>query len=168
MPALIVVRLPLPLGIAEPFALALAALGTFIFPAVLLTSATSGTVLNLRPDRPWRMIGILGVRYFLLVAVFIATLMVYLVGMIGVSRLAIKGFPRFLTDWPQNYLLLIAGIYLVHYFCWTLGLIWRGWHKEFPWVLQYYHAPPPVLPSGPPGVTAGPGADRSYTDYRPG
>jgi hypothetical protein len=170
-PMFIAMQLPMPTWLALRFALALGGVGTFLFPAVLLTATTSGAVVNLRPDRPWRMIGILGVRYFLVVGLFMATVGVYSIGLLGVMRFTIAGYPRFLFRWPVNYVLLISGIFMAHYFCWILGLMWRGWHKEFPWVLQYYHRPPPVLPSGPPvkrAVTAPSGADRSYTDYRPG
>jgi hypothetical protein len=169
LPALIALDI-VPGGLGKRIALALAAVGTFLFPATLLTSTTSGALSNLRPDRPWRMIGILGPRYFLIVGLFVGGMIIYATGLVGALGLAVKGLPVWLFKPPTNYLLLIAGIFLSHYFCWTLGLIWRGWHRDFPWVLQFHdRAPPPVLPTGPPRkATAGSGADRSYTDYRRG
>jgi hypothetical protein len=168
LPALIAMNLHLAHGLSTRIALGLAAVGTFLFPATFLTSATSGTVANLRPDRPWRVIGVLGIRYFFIVGLFVVTVVVYAVGLMGVLRIGLPAPLAFLSAFPVNYLILIAGIFLSHYFCWILGLVWRGWHKDFPWVLQYYHARPPVLPSGPPKITAGSGAGRSYTDYRRG
>ena len=29
-----------------------------------------------------------------------------------------------------------AGVYLMHYFMWYLGLMYRSHHDQFPWVLQ--------------------------------
>ena len=33
---------------------------------------------------------------------------------------------------------LLGGIYLMHYFCWYLGILYKAHHAEFPWVLQRY------------------------------
>ncbi|MGA3066536.1 MAG: hypothetical protein ABSF29_06785 [Tepidisphaeraceae bacterium] len=149
-------RLPIAPAPRWRIALGLAALGTFLLPATLLTSTTSGTFLNLRPDRPWRMIGIIGMRYFLVVGILAAAVVVYAAGLLMTVGNAVFLFAstsrtpkifRAILAYPT----LIAGIFLLHYFCWTLGLVYRGWHREFPWVLQFHQRrPPPVLPSGPP------------------
>jgi TctA family transporter len=38
--------------------------------------------------------------------------------------------------WSASYGSLIMGIFLMHYFCWVLGLLYRQKHEQFPWVLQ--------------------------------
>jgi hypothetical protein len=173
-PPIAIVLSPIPPSARLRIALGLAALGIFLFPAVVLTSTTSGTILNLRPDRPWRMIGVLGARYFLLVALFVGSVFVYGLGLLATLGNTIAVFnlmkrTALIYHAIVAYPLLIAGIFLMHYFCWTLGLVYRAWHNEFPWVLQYYHATPPLLPSAPPPkVTADSPVHRSYTDYRRG
>jgi hypothetical protein len=40
--------------------------------------------------------------------------------------------PKAVFAWP----LLVGGIYLMHAFCWYLGLAYRKYHEKFPWVFQ--------------------------------
>lgn len=125
----------------------LAAIGTFLFPAVLLTLATSGTSLNLRPDRVLGVIVGCGASYFFAVVLWIVAGGTYLWGWAG-SRLAImvlvhhRDVPWFLTSWPIVLSMLTVGIFLMHYFAFCLGLLYRMHYARFPWVLQR-HVPTP-------------------------
>ena len=51
-------------------------------------------------------------------------------------------------NWHNNPILvfpaLVIGVYMMHYFCWYLGLIYRDYHEVFPWVLQR-HIPTRLL-----------------------
>lgn len=133
----------------------LAAVGTFLFPAVLLTLATSGTSLNLRPDRVLGVIVGCGASYFFAVVLWIVAGGTYLWGWAG-SRLAILVFvhhrdvPWFLTSWPIVLSMLTAGIFLMHYFAFCLGLLYRMHYPKFPWVLQRHIRTPRPQDSIPP------------------
>jgi hypothetical protein len=124
--------------------LSLEVLGTFLFPAVFLTTATSGTVNNLRPDRIFGVITTIGWRYLIAVALWFVGSAVYWIS----SYVAIVYFASLM----QTFLFfrqaklgiglalggLFVGIYIMHVFCWILGLFYRHHHAEFPWVLQRF------------------------------
>jgi hypothetical protein len=66
------------------------------------------------------------------------------------------------------YSLLIIGIYLMHYFCWLLGLEWRRRHADFGWVLQEHRRKPPVIPAMmPQGPAEKPAGDAHRVAARP-
>lgn len=149
-------HLPGALGVATGWALA--GLGTVAFPAVLLTLATSGTVLNLRPDRVLAVISATGARYVVSVFLWAASLVLYGGSWVGtllfIQRIAttsgvsgtVQGVSGtappaptpapFFSHGGVLYPILMAGIIVVHYFCWHLGLIYRDKHDGYPWVLQ--------------------------------
>src|SRR5947199_948029 len=58
-------------------------IGTFFFPAIFLTLATSGTSINLRPDRVWGVIRQCGPSYLAVVVLFALTLITYGWGIFG-------------------------------------------------------------------------------------
>ena len=33
---------------------------------------------------------------------------------------------------------LILAVYLMHLFCWRVGLLYRAHHEDFPWAFQYH------------------------------
>lgn len=131
----------LPMATAMALWIALAAVGTFFFPAVLLTLTTSGTSLNLRPDRLMGVIVACGSSYFFAVAMWIVAAGTYLWGWAG-TRLALMmlihafPIPPLLTNWPVVLSMLAVGIFLMHYFCFCMGLLYRAHYDRFPWVLQ--------------------------------
>lgn len=162
IPVLLLSTLHLPYRIIIPISLSLAAIGTLMFPAVLLTAATSGSLHNLRPDRPWKVIGAIGLPYVLLVILYIASVVIYFLGFVSVlANMAdhLRGVtPHILLyrTWVA-YPILILGVLMAHYFCWMLGLAYRAYYARFPWVLQVHHHAPPVLPglrATPPNQTA--------------
>ncbi|MBC8107070.1 MAG: hypothetical protein H7Z14_10810 [Anaerolineae bacterium] len=126
----------------------LAMVGSFFFPAVLLTMATSGTILNMRPDRLMGVIRIIGPSYILLFSLMFTALAAYTIGLWRFHADAIllfvwastaNQFRATLPWWFQPWLTypaLLAGVYLMHYFCWSLGAVYRLRHEQFPWVLQ--------------------------------
>lgn len=118
-------------------------LGSILFPAVWLTLQTSGAALtNLRPDRVLGLIRATGPgRYALLVLFWIVAMNVYAAGVYGLDFAATVGLliwkgrvSKFY--WAAAILLLMLGIYLMHAFCWQLGLLYRAKHHAFPWALQ--------------------------------
>jgi len=127
-----------PLVLAD---LALLLLGSFFFPAVLLTAVTSGTLLNLWPPRVLAVISCIGLRYLLHVVFFMAAALVYLLGVAGTCVglafwLLVGGqLPIYLRGFV-GYPMLALGIYLMHAFCWIMGWVYQRHHVEFPWVLQ--------------------------------
>jgi hypothetical protein len=121
------------------------AFGTIVFPAVLLTATTSGTVLNLRPDRVLAVVRWLGWRYPVAVVWWALAISTYLLGVAGTigtvfSLLSpgLSGAWAVLLHYAVSFPVLLTGIYLMHGFCWFLGLQYRRHHHEFPWVLQRY------------------------------
>jgi hypothetical protein len=131
---------------------ALAAVGTFFFPAVLLTLATSGTSLNLRPDRVMGVIVGCGPSYFFAVVLWVISAGIYMWGWTG-TRVAIvimfhpRIVPWLLTSWPVVLSMLTAGVFLMHYYCFCMGLLYRAHYHKFPWVLQR-HTPTRRLHDG--------------------
>jgi hypothetical protein len=120
-----------------------AILGTIIFPAVFLITTTSGSIHNLRPDRVWRTIGVIGVKYLFLLLMGIIAISVYSFGILTtavhslifleLSRQSVMVRFAFI-----GYLFLLAGIVLMHYWSWMLGLIYRQKQPLFPWVFQQH------------------------------
>ncbi|MGD0390211.1 MAG: hypothetical protein ABSC42_14790 [Tepidisphaeraceae bacterium] len=157
-----------------PISLALDSLGLVFFPAVVLTIVTSGSLLNLRPDRLLGTIAQIGPRYAYLVLLYAVAIAVYVFGVFAtlwhamfvykfvISPIALP--PSAPTTWFSSlgaaYEMLIVGIFLMHYFAWLLGLAYRTGHEKFPWVFHHrqriipgvnaprhakpVHSPPPI------------------------
>jgi hypothetical protein len=136
----------IPIDIRPIIMLTMAILGCIIFPAALLTSVTSGTYLNLRPDRVIDIIRICGWKYVLAVVIFAAICVVYPLGQAAIFDRAISIFSPSGSGkpylWFGAYGLLVAGVVMMHYFCWLLGLLYRGHHDEFPWLFQRHNLNP--------------------------
>jgi hypothetical protein len=144
-------------------ALIFAGFGMVLFPAVVLTTTTSGTVLNLRPDRVLGVMRRLGGSYITAVLFWCVAAGVYVLGFFGTNVTLIQAFEKSPPKWMEiafhpaiTYPLLLAGIYLMHAFCWYMGLQYRWHHAELPWVLQRYSSrrddhgnrlPPPPAPA---------------------
>lgn len=116
-------------------------LGSLLMPAMLLTVCTSGTAANLRPDRVLGVITTIGWRYVLLAATWLIGGAVYLVGQLAaLAGLAMSLSPasssHLLTRVYVAYPLLLVGLWLIHAFCWLIGLEYRRFHSVFPWVMQ--------------------------------
>ena len=117
-----------------------AGLGTFAFPAVVLTLIGSGTALNLRPDRVMKVIARCGAAYFYTTVVWIVAAAAYLWGFIG-SSVAVAGSmnstaSHWYLKWRLVVPMLIVGVVLMHYFCYCVAVLYRMHHDAFPWVLQ--------------------------------
>ena len=119
-----------------------AVVGTVMGPAVLLTTNTSGSAFNLRPDRLLHVVRICGWHYIVVTLLWAIAWPVYFHGWFGFCAMMIDTFSLSLhrIDWPGGWLLvlpsLVIGIYLMHWFCWYLGLLYRAHHQQFPWVFQ--------------------------------
>jgi hypothetical protein len=130
--------------------------GSLVAPAILLTTNTSGSFNNLRPDRVLGVIARCGVHYFIVVGLFLVTWPIYLYSVFAFCMVAIDtflgsasnierelsnmGMPDVLAAATVSWIFvvptLLVGIYLMHYFCWYLGVLYKAHHTEFPWVLQ--------------------------------
>lgn len=134
----------LPPAVRGAVVLALLAVGVFLLPAVLLTATTSGTLVNLRPDRLVGTIRTCGSGYAVAVVAAAVTVVVYSVGMVAADFAFVRilggaqGPMPVWAHWAIGYPVLSLGIYLAHFFCWYLGLLYREHHAKFPWVLQRY------------------------------
>jgi hypothetical protein len=127
---------------------AIAMVGAFFFPAVLLTLVTSGALENMRPDRVMGVIGAIGTPYILLVSVMFAALTCYFVGLwrmqfdcllLFIPGSSVPFFKQAVPWWFGSYFMypaFLGGIYLMHFACWSLGAMYRLHHDQFPWVMQ--------------------------------
>ena len=151
-PALIILRMnysaaitgsALPFPTAGRWLLIIYLLGSIFLPAVFLTICTSGTILNLRPDRVIRLIYQVGVRYLIFVAQWLLASNIYLLGAIllvawRTGSGSAGGYLSWLTKPYVTVSLLVAGIYLTFVFCWHLGLHYRQHWQSYPWIMQFH------------------------------
>ena len=120
---------------------------SFFFPAIFLITTTSGSIEHLRPDRIWGTISRSRGAYAMSVALWTIAGLGYtacLVMMFFLMEWAAFKFPPLKSPWKYiirwEYLLpmLMVTVYLMHLFCWQLGLIYREHHAMFPWAYQYH------------------------------
>lgn len=136
---------PFPFPHTRDLHLMLLLIGSFLFPAIILTICTSGNVLNLRPDRVLGTIRCIGLRYLAVALLWMLAITAAAVGQFAVlwNWVAILTFatnvPIPLIAQPFiAYPLLAAGVYLLHAFAWVLGLEYRRTHLYYPWILQQH------------------------------
>jgi hypothetical protein len=150
----------LPNHVVLPVCAGLAIAGSVLCPAALLIASTSGSYVNLRPDRMLGTALVCGIEYIASLVLFAGAAVFYVGGIWAVSWVAV-GFlvPQFKApDWMRWYLAygaLILGVYLMHLFCWHLGTLYRKHHMRFPWAYQRHSsdrpkAPPTGFPIGRP------------------
>ena len=114
-------------------------IGSFFFPAVVLTTITGSTMLNLRPDRVMGVILRCGGDYILAVGIYLIALHATMFYLIPADYSWID--PTLLTRLQKPVVsvpIVAVCVYLTHYFCWLLGLMYRTNHDKFPWILQRY------------------------------
>lgn len=133
---------------------ALVGVGTFAFPAILLTLQAGGTALNLRPDRVLKTISKCGAGYFYVTVIGILAFATYFWGFAGttaaMAMLMDRNNPvKWYVRWPVVAPMLAAGIVLMHYFCVCLGMLYRVHHAEFPWILQRHVSSKPRVVAPP-------------------
>ncbi len=107
-------------------------------PALLVTTTTSGTFLNLRPDRVLGVIRAGGPTYIWLCILGVAAVASYGFGFVGVGTWMGKGTgssPAW-THTSISFPLWTVGIFLMHLFCYQLGLYYREHHNSFNWAYQ--------------------------------
>ena len=119
-------------------ALAFAALGTLLYPAMALTVMTSGSLLNLRPDRLLGVMLASPLGYLVTVVLWVIAAPLTVLTIFGSKWL--RSIDPGLADalgHPLLFVPLIAvAIYTGHLFYAHLGRTWRSLHDRFPWVLQ--------------------------------
>lgn len=150
-------------------------LGIIAFPAVLITTLTSGAIQNLRPDRLLGVIARCGAEYVLCVILCIVACGLWAAGVLGTAASAVASTrppdpnAPLLQRWYVAWSVLVAGTYFMHLFCWHLGTVYRKHCLSFPWILQR-HEPsarakakgfPVQRPSPARGAQSGAGAKRA-------
>ena len=151
---------------------ALLVLGLVLMPAVLLTTNTSGTIVNLRPDRVLGLIRQCGGGYGVAFGLGVLAFLTYGFGLFAADFAFVRILSGMNTPLPAwvpvvGYPMLAMGIYFAHLFCWHLGLLYRENHAQFPWAYQR-HIPDPLAvarrgPRGPAGVPVKPARQRKNT-----
>lgn len=138
----------MPPGTRLAFAGTILVIGTIGFPAIFLTTSTSGTFLNLAPDKILRVVGALGVEYLWCVGLWVVSAGTYVFSIMATMfALATlldtpgSGSGSWYTSFPVilGYPALAIGITMMHGFCWYLGLLYRRHHDAFDWYLQQHH-----------------------------
>lgn len=136
-----------PEGMRLPAMWTLGVAGIIVLPALLITTLTSGTILNLRPDR---VLGVMRacrggyiaavIGSFLACPLYLWTLF----GLFLVSDATYRANPwlRHLDHPAITYCGMLLAVYFGHWLCWQLGMLYRRHHEQFPWVLQR-HIPTP-------------------------
>jgi hypothetical protein len=127
-----------------PMKLAVLAFGTIVFPAVFLTTTTSGSIVNLSPDRLLRVMSQTGIgAYTLCVVLWAVSLVSYTAGVLASFLTIYKLFfmPGTLPSWMNvpmwvGYPMLVLGMFVMHGFCWYLALQYRRHHEAFGWAFQ--------------------------------
>jgi hypothetical protein len=113
--------------------------GAVLFPAVLLTSLTGTTILNLTPGRVFGVIGVCGGKYLLTVAAAIVSVGLTVVFLLGPASLpALADIPGIYIANRSVFLMpgIVLAIYFSHLFTWHLGVLYREHHDAFPWLAQ--------------------------------
>jgi hypothetical protein len=140
---------------ANALVIAVLLAGTIAFPAVLLTLTTSGSVVNLSPDRLLRVMRELGGSYVLCVVLWVIGGASYVLGIVAsllslLTLFVAKSTMPWAPPLQLGYPLLLAGIFLMHGFCWYLGLQYRQHHESFGWAFQrHIRTKPPVQTATP-------------------
>jgi hypothetical protein len=142
--------------------------GSFFFPAVLLTTMTSGTPVNLTPGRVMGVIGHCGAAYVGTVGLYLAAIVTYGLAVVGslawlVQFLGVDLGMGILGSALFAHLTLIIAVYLMHLFCWRVGLLYRAHHEQFPWVFQFHVRTARGAPSPNPSKPAAAGAQVAGT-----
>ena len=117
------------------------ALGFFFFPAILLTVATSGTPVNLRPDRLAGVVRAAGADYIASFLLFLVALPTFAFVLGGVYIIPVELRQKYewlyhLNHPAVTYPTILLNVMLMHFACWHLGVIYRRHYGAFPWVLQ--------------------------------
>jgi hypothetical protein len=138
-PMLLLVNMPETLVVV--MAVPLFLLGSFFFPAVLVTLCTSGSLENMRPDRVLKVIAACGVSYFGALLAWLVGISIYLFGLYAFNFTFFKMFFKtqktsIVYTYGVSLPMLFLGIMAIHYFGWLVGLLYRNHHAQFPWVLQ--------------------------------
>jgi hypothetical protein len=140
-PVAVVPFLAFPKPTMHALVLFLTAGGAVVYPALLLTLMTSGSVHNLRPDRVLGVIRQGGWMYWGIVLLFVLS---QVANLLPISRV-LAGLAASLAPGAVNIpvvllmgaiLSWIVSLHLILWACFGLGLLYRRKHEAFPWVFQ--------------------------------
>jgi hypothetical protein len=145
LPAGICIAVHAGYGVLTTLALLLSLAGTGFLPGVLLTLTTSGSVMNLSPGRVLSTIRICGARYLSPLFSWVLALITFGAGlsfaMDDIFNATSGGvFGTKLSSSTLAYPLMAAGIIILHFCGFELGMLYRKHHRSFPWLLQR-HSP---------------------------
>jgi len=122
-----------------PIVLTFALVGAFLFPAIALTTVTGTTILNLRPDRVGSVIKQCGIAYPASVILFLLAAIpstYYIAGELLFRLVFVGPFFERINSPVLMLPLMMVSVYLLHFFCWHLGMMYRANHDQFPWLAQ--------------------------------
>jgi len=133
--------------IAVPVSSALALVGTFLFPAIMMTGAVGGISANLAPHRIWSVIIVCADGYKIAAAAWGLGFGLMALSVLGMFEMLVRLFriggmetvlPWWLPPGWLSFVLLYPGLYFSHYACWLMGILWRQHHEQFLWVAQKF------------------------------
>jgi len=126
----------------DALALGLLLLGSFVFPAALLTMTSSGSLPNARPDRLLSVIAAAGTRYLWLAVVSFIVVVTSMITIGGFGMIPVASLHDFYRlHIPPGWVaipIVLSQLYLAHYGAWQLGLLYRSKHAQFKWVNQLH------------------------------
>jgi hypothetical protein len=144
-PAIICFNLPIPAVLAIPLGLLFTGAGTYLFPGVILTLITSGTISNLRPDRLIGTITACGSSYFWTIASWMLAGGVYLWAFLRLIAPALGHAEPYLSMLPDAMTMVLAlpivhvlTVPFAHLFAWQTGMLYRRHYDSFPWIGQRF------------------------------
>lgn len=119
----------------------LALVGSVVLPSIILTASTSGSYVNLRPDRLMSVIWKCGPRYWLAVVFWVLATVMYIVtalGALGPLVGVLVGMPLGAAGLAALAVIACATIatFLGHLGSMELGFLYRRYHPSLPWAFQ--------------------------------
>ncbi len=118
-----------------PVLLALAAAGSLLVPAVMMGFVTTGAIATLSPFQIAKVIARCGPRYILPAVTWMIAFTLYLWMGLGIAPPIPPDIQNKVLPFVGVPLTLIA-IYLMHWYCWQIGLLYGMHHEEFHWVFR--------------------------------
>src|SRR5690606_21918790 len=142
---------PIPDSLRGPLVIGLSLAGVVLLPALILTTVTGTTLMNLRPDRVVGVIRACGGDYLVSLIGCVVALGIYFLHIFGYDLLpddwlAAHPWLNGLMHPTVEYTTLGVAVYCGHFFTWHLGIVYRRHHDKFPWILQRHIPKPRPLP----------------------
>jgi len=114
-------------------------IGTFLFPAVFMTTCMSDAFSNLHPLRLLSVIRICGSGYAIAVLAWTLGALAYLWPVMIISLVWWPKWIQWVPWWwgisPVTLVpAILWGVFCMHWFSWTVGMLYGTHHERFPWL----------------------------------